>query len=90
MPADLASLRRVLDLANAADPKVVVTPLSSPGARWIQHNNNTFDDRLCKSVRLLGVAQPLKFQQSDAALVIDLPQRLPTRHASAFRISFGA
>ena len=45
---------------------------------------------LCKSVRLLGVAQPLKFQQTDAALVIDLPQRLPTRHASAFRISFGA
>jgi alpha-L-fucosidase len=41
-------------------------------------------------VLLLGVAQPLKFQQMDATLVIDLPRRLPTRHASAFKISFGA
>jgi alpha-L-fucosidase len=43
-----------------------------------------------RSVRLLGVKSSLKFQQSDAALVIDLPQQLPTRHASAFKISFGA
>lgn len=46
VPEDLATLRRVLDLANAADLKVVVTPLSLPGARWIQHNNEVFDDRL--------------------------------------------
>jgi alpha-L-fucosidase len=38
----------------------------------------------------LGVAQPLNFQQTDAALVVDLPRELPTRHASAFKISFGA
>jgi len=44
--------------------------------------------RAVKSVRLLGVAQPLKFQQSDAALVVDLPATLPTRHASALKISF--
>jgi alpha-L-fucosidase len=46
--------------------------------------------RTVKSVRLLGVAQPLKFQQTDAALVIELPGRLPTRHASVFKVSFGA
>ena len=46
--------------------------------------------RAVQSVHLLAVPEPLKFQQTDAALVIDLPPRLPTRHASAFRISFGA
>ena len=48
------------------------------------------EKRNVRSVRLLGVAQPLKFARTDAALVIDLPPHLPTRHASAFRISFGA
>ncbi|HZD52342.1 MAG TPA: alpha-L-fucosidase [Woeseiaceae bacterium] len=46
--------------------------------------------RAVRSMHLLGVPEPLKFQQTDAALVFDLPHRLPTRHASAFRISFGA
>jgi alpha-L-fucosidase len=41
-----------------------------------------------KSVRLLGVSQPLSFQHTDAALIVDLPAKLPTRHASAFKISF--
>jgi alpha-L-fucosidase len=45
--------------------------------------------RAVKSVHLLGVSQPLKFQRTDAALVVELPGRLPTRHASAFRITFG-
>jgi alpha-L-fucosidase len=43
-----------------------------------------------KSVRLLGVPQSLRFQQTDAALIIDVPDKLPTRHASAFKISFRA
>jgi hypothetical protein len=43
---DLVTLRRVLDSAHAAGIKVVLTPLSLPGARWIQHNANKFDDRL--------------------------------------------
>jgi alpha-L-fucosidase len=46
--------------------------------------------RAVQSVRLLGIAEPLKFRQTNATLVIDLPGRLPTRHASAFKISFGA
>jgi alpha-L-fucosidase len=46
--------------------------------------------RPVRSVRLLGVEQALKFRQTDTALAIDLPDRLPTRHASAFKISLGA
>jgi alpha-L-fucosidase len=48
------------------------------------------EKRAVKNVRLLGVSQPLKFQQSDSALVVELPGKLPTQHASAFKISFGA
>ena len=43
--------------------------------------------RSVKSVHLLGVAQGLKFRQSDTTLSIELPDRLPTRHASVFKIS---
>lgn len=47
LPAgDLARLRATLDAANAAGLKVVVTPLSLPGARWKQQNGGVFDDRL--------------------------------------------
>jgi hypothetical protein len=45
-PEDLATLRMVLDHAHTAGLKVVVVPLSLPGARWIQMNDNVFDDRL--------------------------------------------
>ena len=43
---DLATLRRVLDLARAADLKVVLVPLGLPGSRWRQQNGGKFDDRL--------------------------------------------
>ena len=46
------------------------------------------DARAVRSVRLLGAKQPLHFQQTDAMLSFDLPDRLPTQHASAFRIDF--
>jgi hypothetical protein len=46
VPEDLATLRRVLDDAQAADVKVVVVPLGLPGARWTQQNGGKFDDRL--------------------------------------------
>ena len=39
-----------------------------------------------RSVHLLGVAQPLRFRQTAAALVVDLPATLPTRHSSALKI----
>jgi len=43
---DLATLMRVLDDAHAAGLKVVVVPLSLPGSRWKQLNDDKFDDRL--------------------------------------------
>ena len=43
--------------------------------------------RPVKRVTLLGWQKPLTFRQTDQALVIDLPAELPTRHASAFKIS---
>lgn len=47
LPAkDLVKLRAALDAAHAAGLKVVVTPLSLPGARWKQQNGGKFDDRL--------------------------------------------
>jgi len=44
--------------------------------------------RTVRSVRLLGVNQPLRFQQGASGLSIEVPDRLPTRYASAFRIGF--
>ncbi|MDZ4311980.1 MAG: cellulase family glycosylhydrolase [Cypionkella sp.] len=46
VPEDLATLRASLDAAHAAGLKVVIVPLSLPGARWTQQNNGKFDDRL--------------------------------------------
>lgn len=44
--ADLDLLRATLDAAASAGLKVVIAPLSLPGARWIQQNDGVFDDRL--------------------------------------------
>ena len=44
--ADLATLRATLDRAHAAGLKVVVTPLSLPGARCEAAERRKFDDRL--------------------------------------------
>lgn len=46
VPEDLAVLRRVLADANRVGLKVVLTPLSLPGARWSQHNGEHYDNRL--------------------------------------------
>ena len=43
---DVAKLRKALDAAHAAGLKVVIVPLSLPGARWSQQNEGKFDDRL--------------------------------------------
>jgi hypothetical protein len=44
--ADLTILRRCLDDAHAADVKVVLAPISLPGARWKQLNGDEDDARL--------------------------------------------
>jgi hypothetical protein len=46
MKHDLATLKATLDRAKKARLKVVIAPLSLPGMRWAQNNNNQFDDRL--------------------------------------------
>ena len=45
-PADLRRLHEVLDWAAAEDVKIIVVPLSLPGARWQQQNDERFDNRL--------------------------------------------
>ena len=40
-----------------------------------------------RSARLLGVSKPLAFQQTDAALVLEIPEKLPTRHASVIKLA---
>ncbi len=44
--ADLAQLKAILDWAHEAGIKVVVTNLSLPGLRWVQHNDGKSDFRL--------------------------------------------
>jgi len=51
-------------------------------------HGNSHDARPVRRVELLG-AGPLQFRQSAQALQVDLPERLPSRHASALRIAFG-
>ena len=62
---DLATLRRVLDDADAAGMKVMLVPLSLPGLLWRQHNGDESDPRLW---------QDLKFHQQAAALWRDLAE----------------
>src|SRR4029079_14486822 len=81
--ARFSTKRGKLNVITPGEPpgRVALTPLG----RGAGH-----EPRRVRRVRLLGVPQPLKFQQSDGNLTIDLPGRLPTSHASAFEISFGA
>lgn len=46
VPEDLETLRPVLDEANKAGIKIILTPLSLPGARWKQQNEGKLDSRL--------------------------------------------
>jgi endoglucanase len=56
-PADLAKLRAVLDWAQAAGVRVVITTLSLPGNRWRQHNGNRSDFRLWREPRYADQAE---------------------------------
>jgi len=47
--ADVATLRRALDDANASGLKVVLVPLSLPLLRWKQKNGDVVDQRLWQS-----------------------------------------
>jgi len=69
--SDLTRLRQVLDAAHAAGLKVVVTPLSLPGARWAQQNGERFDDRLWSDPAFAD--QALHFWSDLAAALKDHP-----------------
>jgi len=49
---------------------------------------NPHDQRRIRRVTLLGNPAQLHFQQDSAALTVTLPDRLPSRLASALRIDF--
>jgi aryl-phospho-beta-D-glucosidase BglC (GH1 family) len=67
LPDDIATLKRVLDNAQKAGLKVVITPLSLPGMRWSQNNGGEFDDRLW---------QDKKYWQQSARYWRDVAQAL--------------
>ncbi len=46
--SDLQKLMSVLDIADSLNIKIVVTPISLPGMRWVQSNNRVHDGRLWK------------------------------------------
>ena len=69
--ADLATLRRSMDAAEAAGVKVVLVPLSLPGDRWVQHNGDKQDDRLWRDRRFWD--QSAAFWRDLAGAVKDHP-----------------
>lgn len=71
VPEDLALLRRALDLAEAAGLRVVIVPLTLPGARWRQHNGGADDDRLYRDASFH--AQAAAFWRDLAAAIGDHP-----------------
>jgi alpha-L-fucosidase len=50
--------------------------------------NSAHIDKPVKSVQLLGSKQKLIWKQEQDALVIQLPEKLPSLHASSFKIEF--
>lgn len=74
VPEDLAQLRQVLDAADAAGIKVVLTPLSLPGRRWSQQNGGKYDDRLWQNA---------DYQDQAANFWADLAQALKDHPAIA-------
>ena len=71
VPDDFAILRRTLDAAHAAGLKVVLVPLSLPGARWTQQNGGRFDDRLWSDPAFADEA--VRFWRDLAAALADHP-----------------
>ena len=69
--ADLAKVRATLDAADMAGLKVVIVPLSLPGARWSQQNDGKFDDRLWSDAAFAD--QSVRFWADLAAALKDHP-----------------
>ncbi|MDR2393141.1 MAG: glycoside hydrolase family 5 protein [Treponema sp.] len=67
VPKDLQRLQEVLCWADAQGIRVVLTPLSLPGCRWRQHNNQRYDSRLWEAYR---------YQEMAIRFWVDLAQAL--------------
>lgn len=50
--------------------------------------NAKYSDKQIKSVQMLGHNKELKWRQLDDALVIDIPRKLPSKHAVSVKIEF--
>jgi hypothetical protein len=53
---DLRVLKQVLAWADLYQLKIVISPLSLPGCRWTQNNNNRYDSRLWESYQYWDMA----------------------------------
>ncbi len=68
---DLAQLIQTLDWAQEAEIKIVVSQLSLPGLRWVQHNENKSDFRIWEDFKYH--AQTELFWKALAAVLKDHP-----------------
>ena len=64
---DFQKLIKFLDIADSLNIKIVLTPISLPGARWVQSNNGVRDGRLWKEE---------KYQEQTSRFWRDLAERL--------------
>jgi hypothetical protein len=53
---DLIILKQVLAWADLYQLKIVISPLSLPGCRWAQNNNNRYDSRLWENYQYWDMA----------------------------------
>jgi alpha-L-fucosidase len=76
---------------TARDDAVYAISMGEPAGKLTiasLRTGNGHEKRPVRGVRLLGVRRPLPFRQTQAGLEVDMPATLPTRHASALRITF--
>ena len=69
---DLQKMLNVLDIADSFNIKIVVTPISLPGARWVQSNNRVKAGRLWKD---------FKYHEQTCRFWRDLAQQLKNHPA---------
>ncbi len=70
--SDFQKLIHILDIADSLNIKIVLTPISLPGARWVQSNKGIRDGRLWKEN---------KYQQQTFQFWHDLASRLKNHPA---------